>query len=159
EAYQKAETDEEKEKVFQGKYPQPGKLAPKFLELAEKYPKDPVAFDALAWVVSNVSGTAGGKEGPRAKAVALLARDHVTSEKIGPVCQRLANGYDKEGEGLLRAVLDKNPHSDVQGEACLALGQRLGMVAEVVRHLKDHPDDAERYGSAFGKEYVAELQK
>jgi hypothetical protein len=159
EAYQKAETNEEKDKVYRETYPQPAKLAPKFLELAEKYPKAPAAFDALAWVVTNVSGGAGGKDSPRAKAIALLSREFVASEKLGPVCQRLANGYDKEGEDLLRAALDKNTHPDVRGEACLALAQRLGTAAEVIRHLKDHPEDAPSYQAAFGKERIEALQK
>src|SRR5207249_1911719 len=70
EAFQKATTAEEKRKVREEMMPRPEKAAPKFLELAEKNPKDPVAVDALVWVVSNDRG-AGGKDSPRAKALAV----------------------------------------------------------------------------------------
>jgi hypothetical protein len=160
EAYRSAQgSDEEQAKVVREKYPQPAKLAPRFLELAEKNPTDPVAFDALAWVVSNVSAGAAEKDSPRARATAQLARDHVRSDKIGGVCQRLASGFDKEGEGLLRAVLDKNPNPGAKAEACLALAERLGRAAETARRLKDHPDDVEQYERAYGKEPIEGLLK
>src|SRR5262249_52697467 len=128
-AYQKAKTQAEKNKVVKEKYPNPAKLAPKFLELAEKNPKDPVAVDALVRVVTNVrvvgTSNGGGKDNPRAKALAILLRDHVQSDKMGPVCQSLSNSYGKEGMELLRGILEKNPSKEVQAEACLALGQRL----------------------------------
>ena len=122
-AYQEAKTQEEKNKVFQEKYPNPAKMAPKFLELAEKDPKDPVAVDALTWVVSNSRG-GFGKDDPRTKAMRML-RDHVESDKIGPVCLRLAYDQDKESLDFLRAVLEKNKNKDAQGMACLSLAMAL----------------------------------
>jgi hypothetical protein len=53
--YQKAKTQEERDKVVKEKYPNSDKLAPKMLELAEKHPKDLVAVDALVWVVTNTT--------------------------------------------------------------------------------------------------------
>src|SRR5207302_9322447 len=52
-AYREAKTPEEQQKVVQEKYPWPDKYASKFLELAEKHPKDPVAEAALIWVMTN----------------------------------------------------------------------------------------------------------
>src|SRR5689334_7600232 len=123
ETLQKAKTDEERNKVFEEKYPRPDKAAPKFLELAEKNRKDPVAVDALVWVVTN--DRSGGKDSPRAKALATLLKEHVQSDKLGPVCQSLIYDNDPESTGLLRAVLEKSPNKDVQGIACLSLGQQL----------------------------------
>jgi hypothetical protein len=88
-----------------------------------------------------------------------MLRDQVQSDKLVPVCQNLTYGYDKEGVELLRGVLDKNTHKDVQAEACLALAQRISQKAQMARHLKDHPEDAKRYEQALGKEYVEELTK
>jgi hypothetical protein len=156
-AYQEAKTQEEKNKVFAEKYPKPEKAAPKFLELAEKNPKDPAAVDALTWVVTGTRQ--GGKDSLRAKAIAILLRDHVQSEKMGRACQTLANSYGKEGTDLLRAVLDKNPSKEVQAEACLVLGQQLGNTAKLVRLLKDQPEIVERVEQSFGKELTEELQK
>jgi hypothetical protein len=125
EAYSQAKTQEEKNKVFNEKYPQPDKLAPKFLALAEKHAKDPVAVDALVWVVTNSSGRPGGTDSPRAKALTILLRDHAQSDKIKNVCQSLAYSSDKEATDLLRRVMEKNPSKDVQGLACLSLAHSL----------------------------------
>jgi hypothetical protein len=122
EAIRKAKTYEDRMKVFDDVYPKGEKLAPRFVELAEKYPKDPTAFDALTWVVVNCVRTPA-RIPAREKAVAILSRDHVQSDKLGPVCQSLANGYDEETASLLTAILEKNPNKDVQADACMALVQ------------------------------------
>ena len=124
-AYGEAKTNEDRQKLLTDKYPQPDKFAPKFLKLAEEHPKDAAALDALVWIVTHTFGPAGGKDSPRAKAVAMLTRDHIGSDKLGPVCQMLVYGNDKESETLLRTLLEKSPHKDVQGQACLALAQNL----------------------------------
>lgn len=157
EAYQKAKTQKEKDQVVKDKLPKPAKLAPKFLELAEKNPKDPVAVDALAWLLTRNVGT--GKDSPRSKAVALLLRDHVQSDKLGQVCTGLGNMLDKEASELLQAVLEKNPNKEVQAEACMALAQQISRKAQLVRQLKDQPDLMPRLEQAFGKESAEELQK
>ena len=158
-AYQKAKTQAEKDKVVEEKYPKPEQLAPKFLDLAEKNPKDPVAFDALVWVVTNGSSTPAGKDSPAARAVVILLRDHVQSEKLAQVCQTAANGYDEPGADLLRGILEKNPKAEVRAEACAALAQHVARKAQLARYVKEHADDVERLEKALGKEYMAELQK
>lgn len=155
-AYQKAKTQEARTKLTKERS-YLDKLAPKFLELAEKNPKDPVAVDALFWVVRN--NTNGGKGSLLSKAVAILLRDHVQSDKMGRVCLILANGFRKEGTELLRGILEKNPSKEVQAEACLALGQRLSRTAQYARLLKERPKLAKQLEQAFGKELAAELQK
>ena len=106
------------------------KIALKFVELAEKYPQDPIAVDALSqavWQVNTRPWPVGlvGRDGARNKALALLERDHIQSDKLGSVCQRFSVGFCKEYETFLRAVLNKNPHKSVQAQACLALGHFL----------------------------------
>jgi hypothetical protein len=123
-AYAEAKTDEERQKLINEKYPQPDKFAPKFLALAEENPKDAVALDALIWVVTRTNGF-GMKDSPHAKALFILTRDHIGSEKLGEVCRTLSYSSDKESETLLRAMLEKNSHKAVQGQACLALAQHL----------------------------------
>jgi hypothetical protein len=116
--YQAAKTEDEKKKLVEEKYPSPDKYAARFLELAEKHPKDPAAVDALVWVTTySPYGPAG------TKAIALLARDHLQNEKIGQVVPRLANMNLADAEKLLRAVLEKNPNREAQAQACLALAQ------------------------------------
>jgi hypothetical protein len=152
-AYKEAKTDEERQKIVQEKYPQADKFAPRFLELAEKHPGEPAAVDALVWVVTNDYDS--GKDTPRAKALAILLREHTQSEKLAPMCRSLTDDAD---EPLLRALLGKNPHVDVQGEACLALAQVLSRRATLVNQLKD-PATAKEYSQFLGKERLEELQK
>jgi hypothetical protein len=158
EALGKARTYEERLKVFDEVYPKLEKLAPRFLELAEKNPQDPVAFDALTWIVVNCVRSPA-RIPARAKAVAILSQDHARSEKLGPVCQNLANGYDEETAILLTAILDKNPGKDVQAEACLALVQQYGRRLEIAKRLHDNPETGSGFVRAYGQEAVERLTK
>ena len=157
-AYSQAKTDEERKKVVAEKSPL-AKFAPRFLELAEKNPKDPVASDALVWVLNNTSEPVGGKDRPRAKAIALLLRDHIRSDKLGQVCPRMAFDFAKESETFLRTVLEKNPHKEVQALACLAFAQFLNNRLRMLDLAQDGPDLAKDYEGLFGKDYFEELRR
>jgi hypothetical protein len=157
-AYQQAKTEEERQKIGKEKYPQAEKFAPRLLALAEKNAKDPGAVDALIWVVTNTYESS--KDSPRAKALRLLRADHVQSDKLANVCQALANVASAvDEEAFLRAVLEKNKNDEVQSEALLALGQRLGQVATVARMLQGNADMAKQYEQYYGKDYVGQLLK
>jgi hypothetical protein len=156
----KAKTDEERKKVLE----RLRSLPLRFLELAEGNPKDPVAVEALIQAVVMVNSTifpAGGKDSPGNRALALLQRDHVKSDKLGPVCQQVVFGFHRSHESFLRAVLDMNPHREVQALACLSLAQYLSDRLNRIEVLEsqDQPDLAERYQRVFGKDYLAELQR
>jgi hypothetical protein len=156
-AIRAAKTREEQMKVFREKDPQ-ASFAPKFVALAEKHPKDPVAVDALIWVLTNSRGGPAEK-GPQARAIDILVRHHIQSEKLGPVFQSLSFGMDKGGDTFLRAVLEKNKSKEFQAEACLALAQRLQQRADAIRRVKDSAEMAKLYENFFGKEATAELTK
>src|SRR5437899_8178051 len=120
----KAATDEERNQAAARVEPLPLKL----LELAEKNPQEPWTLDALTQVITqeywldNYSSYPGwGKDSRQARAIAILLRDHVRSDKLGETCKRVQFGFRKERETFLRTVLEKNPHRDVQGQACLRL--------------------------------------
>jgi hypothetical protein len=139
-------------------------LPQRFLELAEKHPKDPVAVEALTQVVALAHGSAFptiGKDTPGDKALALLARDHVKRDKLGLACQHVAFGFHSSRETFLRAVVEQNPHREVQGLACLSLAQFLSDRLNRLDILKDQekPDLADRYYRVFGKEFVEDLQR
>jgi hypothetical protein len=156
----KARTAEERRKVVARLQT----LPLRFLELAEKHPKDPVALEALIQTVAAVNSTAfpaGGKDSPGQKALALLLRDHLQSDKLGPVCQQVVFGFHKSHETFLRAVLQNSPHEEVRALACLSLAQFLNDRLHRLDLLKDQdrPDMAERYHQVFGKDYLEELQR
>jgi hypothetical protein len=126
--YREATTPADRQRVLNDYRALPDRFAPRFIALATKYPRDPAAVDALTWVLQNSRAT--GKSAPRTKAVTLLRRSHLKSDKIGPACLGLASATDRDSESLLRSVLSTNPHKDVQGAACLSLAELLSHRAE-----------------------------
>src|SRR5262249_33721481 len=112
-------TDEERLKFIGRGYQSRYVFAHKFVELAEKHPGDPIALDALMQAVWQVNTTPWpveivGEDTARAKAFALLQRDHLRSDRLGPLCERISYGFCKEYETFLRAVLAQNPHKSVR---------------------------------------------
>jgi hypothetical protein len=137
-------------------------LAQRFLDLAEQHPTDPVAMDALTqaiWMVNHNAFPAGGKDSPGARAMALLLRDHLRSDKLGPICLRLSAGFRKEHETFLRTLLERSPHRDVRGLACLALAQFLNNRLQRLDQIKEQPDLAQEYDALFGKEFLTQLRR
>src|SRR5262245_28257751 len=137
-------------------------IAQKFLDLAEKNPADPIAVDSLIqaiWMVNHNSFPAGGKDNPGNKAMVLLVRNHVESDKLGPICLRITTSFRAEHETFLRTVLAKNPHKSTQGLACLALGQFLNNRMQRLDQIKEQPELAREYERRFGAEVLNELRR
>jgi hypothetical protein len=155
-------TDAERLKFVGRAYRHRYALAQKFLELAEKYPRDPIALDALMQAVWQVNGTPWpvelvGEDTARPRAFQLLQRDHIRSDKLGPLCQRVSYGFGKEYETFLRAVMARNPHRDIQATACLSLGQFLNGRLQRLELCKEQPRMAKEFAGLFGRDYLAEL--
>src|SRR5262249_4794709 len=93
------------------------------------------------------------------RAFELIQRDHLGSDKLAPLCQRVSYGFCKEYDTFLRAVLAKNPHKNVQAIACLALGQYLNNRLQRLDLCKEQPELAAEFAGLFGKDYLAELQR
>jgi hypothetical protein len=137
-------------------------LAARFLELAERHPNDPVALDALTQAVWQVNTTPWpaelvGKDHAAARALELIQRDHIRSDKLGPLCQRVSYGFRKEYETFLRAALAKNPHRSVRATACLSLGHFLSNRSQRLDLCKEQPVLAREFAGLYGKEYLAGL--
>jgi hypothetical protein len=157
-------TDAERLKFIGVVYRHRNALALKFLELAEKYPNDPIALDALMQAVRQVNGTPWpvelvGEDTATGPALKLIERDHIRSDKLGPLCQRVSSGFRKDYEEFLRAVLAKNPHKDVQGTACLSLAHFLNNRLQRLDLCQEQPELAKEFAGLYGKEYLAELQR
>jgi hypothetical protein len=155
-------TDEERMKFIGRVYKHHHAVARKLLALAEKYPNDPVALDALTLAVWQVNTTPWpvelvGEDVARARALELIRRDHLGSEKLGPLCQRVSWGFCKEYEPFLRAALAKSPHKDVQATACLSLGHFLNGRLQRVDLCKEQPELAKEFAGLYGKDYLAGL--
>ncbi len=157
-------SDEERLKFVGQAYRHRHKLAMKLVKLAEKYPQDPIAVDALSQAVWQVNTRPWpvefvGKDDARIRAFELLERDHIRSDKLGTVCQRLSYGFCKEYETFLRAVLKMNPHKSVQAQAYLALAHFLNNRLQKLDLVKEQPELAQEFADLFGKEYLEELQR
>jgi hypothetical protein len=152
----RAASPEERGKLLREKNPKTV-LAPKFLEFAEKHSKEPVALDALIWIVADRGGLPSGSEA-REKAIAILIRDHVESEKMAAVCQSIGFDMGKHNTQLLRAVLEKNKSAEARSEAALALAQSVAQRVMIVKRMKDDPEIAKQLENSFGKEQADEFK-
>ncbi|HMF12579.1 MAG TPA: hypothetical protein VKE94_09745 [Gemmataceae bacterium] len=138
--------------------------APKLVALAEQYPKDPIALDALSqavWQVNSVPWPVEmvGRDDARPRAFALLRRDHLLSDKLGPLCERISYGLCAEYEVFLREVLDKNPHKVVRAQACLALAHFLNNRSLRLDLVLGDPKLAKEFADLYGKEYLEGLRQ
>ncbi|MDP6957832.1 MAG: redoxin domain-containing protein [Planctomycetota bacterium] len=122
---------------------------PRCLKLAKEYPSDPVAFDALSWIVTGASRF-GGKEA--GEALDLMAANHIEDKRLGVTCERLRNSNIRETIPFLETVLEKSPHHDVKGLACYSLATQLKRSARRVPANKDRANQLfQRIITEFGK--------
>ena len=116
EQYQQATTDEERQKASES-YPTAQAYAVRLLGLAKAHPTDPVAVDALVWIVTQA------RFGPENdEAMDILVKNHVQSEKLGPLCLMLVYSGSPSAGALLETLREKSPHREIQGQATYALG-------------------------------------
>lgn len=169
--FRDAKTDEERKQAVEAS----GKFARRFVKLAERYPTDPLVLEVLtqavrvmngedsaiqmSWVMSKTAFPRRSKDDSTARAMALLLRDHLRSDKLGAVCERMRYGTRKEYETFLHRVMNESPHKEVQGLACLSLAQFLNSHAKRFDLLEERPELAVRYEELLGKDYYDELQR
>lgn len=127
-------------------------FAKRFLKLAEQYPQDSTAVDALLWVVGNVRG-----KSDTTRALELLTSQHIQDEKLGTAGKQIANARSIAAEKLLRTALEESPHEEVRAHACYHLASLLDLESSLVEQLKAQPELAARVLQYYGKEYGAHL--
>jgi RNA polymerase sigma factor (sigma-70 family) len=158
----KAKTPAERQKMLENDRPKGDKVASNLLALAGKHRGQPVAFEALAWIVDRSSLTPSGPE-----ALSLLLRDHLASKDIGEVCSvaSLTLRNDPNTEKLIRATLPNGPHHAAKGQACLALARLLHDRAREARFVqrrpaaKDEPPGLKRLRAVDPVKLEAEAEK
>jgi hypothetical protein len=151
-----AKDKDERQKVYDEKNPR-FLFAPRFLKLAEKHPGDAAGVDALVWVFSNSPDPV--LSGLRRRALGLVRREYLPSDKIGPLCESLAESIDKQSRQTLHTILEKSPHADVKAAACLAIAANLQYRARLVKEFKERPGMAKACEDQMGKEGVEEIEK
>jgi hypothetical protein len=169
-AFRAAETDVQRIQAVErfSEYPQ------KFLELADKHATDPVALPALrqavqavnsvdsqfqmSWEMNHEAFPASTPSDAARRIVEVLLRDHLASDQLAPICDRMRFGFRHEFESFLSAAMESNPHRDVQGLACLALAQLLRNQLLVVDRVAERPDWVARYDAILGREYFLAIR-
>lgn len=150
-------------------------FAKKFLDIADKHPTEPIALSAIHSAVQAIVSTdsraqniaefhpgtlvAGSSDGSAQRAVELVLRDHLKSDKLAPICDRMRFSFRPEFEPLLVAVIQENPHRDVHGLAQLALAQLLHNQLRLMDLASDRPELAMRYNAIYGRGYIDRLQR
>jgi hypothetical protein len=165
-AMKAAKTPEEKSRAYRSKVPDGWQTAARMLALAEKYPNDPAAVDALVWVVSVNHGRVR-TGGPRGKALTqLLARGHTAQVNLATLKRMFLSslfGGDAASLAYLKAVLEKNPSRDVRGHACFVLAISTEFRAQVAHNLQEGEVSPEQLrsweGTYLGAAAVAQLRK
>jgi thiol-disulfide isomerase/thioredoxin len=97
----------------------------RFLAIAEKYPGDAVAIDALVRAARLGAGDSAGSE----KALVLLERDHLKDGKLSEVLTDVGYSTWPDSDKFLRSVLEKNASRDARGLAGYWLAYRLKVKA------------------------------
>lgn len=132
-AFLEVKGDAQRDAFFEKKYPQPERFYPRFMALVEKHSKDAAAVDALIWVVTHSSNEPKDEAAQR-KALDILRRDHLASDKLPLV-------FERADEKFLRAVLERSPHRQVRASACYALAEKqLSRIRTVTRWRNEYPD-------------------
>lgn len=161
--FRKATTDAERSRAVERLAP----FARQFLDLAERSGEETPSVDGLeeavramnavdsltqtAWDMNEASFPRIGPDGSPERVLALLLCDHAQSERLGPICERMAYGVRVEFETFLRAVLEQSPHRSVRGLACLSLAELLAARDAKLGLLQERPELAERYVDLLGK--------
>ena len=169
--FRDAKTDEERKKAVETT----DQFARRFVKLAEKYPNDPLALEVLtqavramnsldsaiqmSWQTNKTAFPIRSQEDSTELAVALLVRNHIRSDKLGVVCERMRYGTRKEYATFLHKVMKESPHHEVRGLACLSLAQFLYSHSVKLDLLTERPELAKRYEALLGKEYFDSLRR
>ena len=170
-AFRDAETDQQRKLAVK----QLDEFPHKFLDLAEKNPTNPVALQALRQAVQavisvdslahhaaemNRDALPKGSQGDTAQRIAkLLLHNHMKSNGLAPICDRMRWGIRKEFETFLSAALDTNRNRNVQGMACLALAQLQHNHLRMVDLANERPELIARYDYLYGQGYFQRIRE
>jgi peroxiredoxin len=142
-------------KLFREASPYP-EFAGRFLELAKKHAKDPVAHDCLAWIVKNAE-CAPRCEAPYAQAVELLAQQHAEHKDSEQLFETMVDSAFLSTAKYLEAVSKKHPSADVRGKAGFQHAIFLKNYCDMLDRLRTMPDNAASAEPFMGAALVKKL--
>ncbi|HEY1381458.1 MAG TPA: hypothetical protein VGF55_31950, partial [Gemmataceae bacterium] len=149
EEYKAAKTDEERTKATDASLDRRAAIARKMIAVAETAPADPATAAALV-LAFQITGPGPEKQ----KALDLILKDHITSDRLAPICPTLVYTMPDDDRAL-RIILEKNPHHDVRGNACFSLARVLKARADRGGANTRHDlDEAERLFERTAREFA-----
>jgi len=152
--FQEAKTDEAKQKLYEKYRQNITTSAGRFLELAQKDPKDAAAVEALVWLVENAPASPEA-----AKAVDLLIKDHLNNDKVKALGPRVTYLPTPAAEKLMRSLLDKADGAEAQAKACNTLAQLMKSKSDIVHMIKGADDELlKQVEVMYGKDFLKEIK-
>lgn len=149
-AYSAAETEEERQRVFEEEYPDAAEYAARLWPILDEHISTDAAADGLIWIVDN---DRGGDASTRA--VDLLVEHHVDHEDLGGVCANLVYAMPQGGAQIER-ILEGTPHHEVRGHATYAKANFLRQAASMHRTLSSADEETRgMYAGFLGEEGLA----
>ncbi len=172
----KATTEAERTEVYKLS-PSPRDHSPAFVALAEEFPRDPVAVDALLWAAEKGLSAVYSPQHPGgrafARALEILARDHADEPRIGAYCGPTLTWCPDPIKGVfLRAIAGRSRDRVVKGRATLTLAEYLRSEAALAELFQcpdapvnfdaliplDTPDDIRRQMTADPAAYRRQIE-
>jgi len=144
-------------KIFREENPQPA-FAERFLELAKKFPSDPIAFKSLTWVVET-SEFGPTTEKPYSQAIDLLASKYADHKDVERLFERMVNSPFAASGRFLQAVFEKHPSTAVRGRAGFHWALYQKNYLATVNNLRTQADWAKNVELFVGPELVEQLKK
>jgi peroxiredoxin/tetratricopeptide (TPR) repeat protein len=125
--------------------PQLSMFTERALRLAEKHRDQPAALEALTWVLQQTDPEeqprlSAALKKHRARALAVLEKDHLSRPDLTDVCLLLGKAADPAADRLLAAVEAKHQEGDTRGVALYA--QALSYSQQAERLLTRDPKGA-----------------
>ncbi len=149
---------EERNKVYQEKYPEPAGFIEQFWPIIEEEPKHEACLEALVWISRQ------DRRGVYTdRTLSLIEKHHIESQELGSVCQGLVYTRGASVDKFLRKVLEKSPSREARGQACYTLAKRIartenGSEAEkLFERVQKEFADLKHYRGTLGEQAARDL--
>jgi thiol-disulfide isomerase/thioredoxin len=158
-AQREAGNDETMLKALAERRDQMMAYASRFFALAQQFPGDSVAFDALAAVVEERF-----QMEDEVRALGELVCGYAGDPRIAHLCGRMRylnrTPAGAAAEQMLRDVVAKSPHPNVRAQAQFSLAELVEDWAQFSRYFRRHPDEASQplFHAILGEKGVAKLR-
>jgi cytochrome oxidase Cu insertion factor (SCO1/SenC/PrrC family) len=132
-AYTKAKTSDEKETIFKEDYPDMEVFGTDFMAIAEEFPDDEVAVEALGWIAQRARGTDIQK-----KAIDTMLDKHIKSDKIASLCGTIGYGETTQNSvDQLNRIVEESPHDNIKGLAVMYTAKLYAQAMELKPEIED----------------------